>query len=86
MGVLIIGCRRDEDFILAAGGEMAAAATVHRDVVLVCLQEGFKACDALIWTLCHQDVRIVGFLRQSVRSSVDKIAFTSVKTFEKEER
>jgi hypothetical protein len=37
MGVLIIGCRRDEDFILAAGGEIAAAATACRDVmVFVC--------------------------------------------------
>jgi transposase len=37
MGALIIGCRRDEDFILAAGGEMAAAATARRDVmVFVC--------------------------------------------------
>jgi hypothetical protein len=26
--------------------------------------QGFKACDAHIWTLFHQDVRIVGFLRQ----------------------
>ena len=64
MGALIIGCRWDEDFILAAGGEMAAPATARRDVMVVCLQEGFKACDALIWTLCHQDVRIVGFFRK----------------------
>jgi hypothetical protein len=56
--------RWDEDFILAAGGEMTAAATARRDVMVVCLQEGFKACDALIWTLCQQDVAFVGFLRQ----------------------
>jgi hypothetical protein len=35
---------------------MAAPATARRDVMVVCLQEGFKACDALIWTVCHQDV------------------------------
>ena len=43
---------------------MAAAVSVRRDVMVVCLWEGFEACDALIWTLCHQDVRIVGFLRK----------------------
>jgi hypothetical protein len=43
---------------------MAAAVTARRDVMVVCLQEVFKACDALIWTLCHQDVKIVGFLRK----------------------
>jgi hypothetical protein len=49
---------------LASGGVMAAAVTARRDVMVVCLQEVFKACDALIWTLCHQDVKIVGFLRK----------------------
>jgi hypothetical protein len=53
-----------EDLILAAGGEIAAAATARRDVMVVCLQEVFKACDALIWTLCHQDVTFVGFFRK----------------------
>jgi hypothetical protein len=56
------------DLILAAGEEMAAAAMARR-VVMVCLLgcgQGVlrHACDALIWTLCHQDVRIVGFLRK----------------------
>ena len=50
--------------ILAAGGVMAAAALVRRDVMVCLFGQGFKACDALIWTLCHQDVRFVGFLRQ----------------------
>ncbi len=35
MGALIIGCRWDEDFLLAAGGEMAAAATARRDVMVL---------------------------------------------------
>jgi hypothetical protein len=40
---------------------MAAAVLVRRDVlVVVCLWEGFEACDALIWTLCQQDVTFVG--------------------------
>jgi hypothetical protein len=50
--------------ILAAGGVMAAAATSHRDAMVCCLGKGFRACDALIWTLCQQDVTFVGFLRQ----------------------
>ena len=44
-------CRRKGGLILAAGGEMAAAATARRDVMVVCLGKGFKACNALIWTL-----------------------------------
>jgi hypothetical protein len=68
MGALVIGCRRDGDLILAAGGEMAAAAMARRDVMVCLLGLGEKCfrhtCDALIWTLCHQDVRIVDFLRK----------------------
>jgi hypothetical protein len=37
MGALIIGCRCDKDFILVAGGEMAAAVMACRDVMVVCL-------------------------------------------------
>jgi hypothetical protein len=68
MGALVIRCRRDGDLILAAGGEMAAAAMARRDVMVCLLGLWAKCfrhtCDALIWTLCHQDVRIVGFLRK----------------------
>jgi hypothetical protein len=48
-------CRRNE-----------SAATAPRDVMvcLLGLGTGFKAFDALIWTLCQQDVTFVGFLRQ----------------------
>jgi hypothetical protein len=46
---------------------MAAAVSVRIDVMVVCLWEGFEACDALIWTLCQQDVTFVG--------DVDKITF-----------
>ena len=63
-GALVIEWRRKGGLKLASGGVMAAAVTARRDVMVVCLQEVFKACDALIWTLCHQDVKIVGFLRK----------------------
>jgi hypothetical protein len=45
---------------------MSAAATAPRDVMvcLLGLGKGFKACDALIWTLCQQDVTFVDFLRK----------------------
>jgi hypothetical protein len=56
--------RRKGGLILDAGGVMAAAVLVRRDVMVVCLWEGFEACDALIWTLCQQDVTFVGFLRK----------------------
>jgi hypothetical protein len=79
MGALVIGCRWDRDLILAAGGEMAAAAMAHRYLMVYLLWLWAKCsrhtCDALIWTLCHQDVRIVGFFEEIVRSSVDKISF-----------
>jgi hypothetical protein len=42
---------------------MAAAVLVCRFVELswfVGLDKVFKACDALIWTLCQQDVTFVG--------------------------
>ena len=52
--------RRKGGLILDAGGVMAAAVSVRRDVMVVCLWEGFEACDALIWTLCQQDVTFVG--------------------------
>jgi hypothetical protein len=39
---------------------VAAAVSVRIDVMVVCLWEGFEACDALIWTLCQQDVTFVG--------------------------
>jgi hypothetical protein len=56
--------RRKGSLILAAGGVMAAAALVRGDVMVCLFRQGFKAY-ALIWTLCHQDVRIVGFLRKT---------------------
>jgi hypothetical protein len=50
--------------ILDAGGVMAAAVLVRGDVMVVCLWEGFEACNALIWTLCQQNVTFIGFLRK----------------------
>jgi hypothetical protein len=41
-----------------------SAALVCRDIMVCLFGQGFKACDALIWTLCQQDVRFVGFLTQ----------------------
>jgi hypothetical protein len=59
---------RKGDSILAAGGEIAAAVMAMVEMSwFSCLGfwgKGFKACDALIWTLCYQDVRIVGFFRK----------------------
>ena len=51
--------RRKGGLILDAGGVMAAADTARKDV-MVCWFGRFKACDALIWTLCQQDVTFVG--------------------------
>ncbi len=57
---MVIEWRRKGGLKLDSGGVMAAAVTARRDVMVVCLQEVFKACDALIWTLCQQDVTFVG--------------------------
>jgi hypothetical protein len=46
------------------GEVMAATATAGTVSWFVCSGKGFRACDALIWTLCHKDVRIVGFWRK----------------------
>jgi hypothetical protein len=67
--------RRKGGLILDAGGVMAAAVLVRRDVMVVCLWEGFEACDALIWTFMSARCYIRWLFEESVRSSVNKISF-----------
>jgi hypothetical protein len=68
-------CRRKGGLILAAGGEMAAAETARRDVMVVCLGKvlGMQCLNNLDFMSPRCQNRWL--FEESVRSSVDKISF-----------
>jgi hypothetical protein len=75
MGVLVIGWKQEGHLILAAGLEMAAAATALRDVMVVCSGKvlGMQCLNNLDFMSPRCQNRWL--FEESVRSSVDKTSF-----------